>query len=78
MEPLGDWVDVAPWKSRHVLLIGVDDLAHPVAALTLADKKHLLAASPHLLAAVWSGQWSTTARRFTTAADVRAVAKLLA
>lgn len=68
METLGDWLTVCPWKSRKVCLIAVPLHSSPTQAVTVTDKRELLAspnAAHATLIAVWAGQWSTTARIFT-------------
>lgn len=77
MNTLGDWVRIAPWKSRHVLLIaltaGVTESSNGV-----VGKREILADATDetLLIAAWSGDWSTTARVFDIA-DRVAVRKSL-
>lgn len=74
METLNEWIDIAPWKSRMLLLIDLDSMAQ---ANTLGDKRELLAnANDHRLIAVWPGQWRTTARLFASG-DVVRVAEVL-
>jgi hypothetical protein len=75
IEPLGDWIEVAPWKSKRVTLLDIDGKRQ---ALTLADKRELLVdVAPASLWAVWTGQWSSHARAFNTTAAVDKVAELL-
>lgn len=66
---LGDWIDIAPWKSKLVMLMFVPDDEYALdysAANTVADKRLLLAGSDKgTVMAVWPGRWSTTARIIT-------------
>lgn len=66
MEPLGDWTEACPWKSRLVLLMYCpDNGTHEEAVNTVGDKRRLLGSVPYeFLFAVWPGQWSSTARYF--------------
>lgn len=61
MEPVGDWIEIAPWKSRQVVLIATDP---PTYANTITDKR-LLAATPGPLLVAWAGRWSTSVRQVT-------------
>lgn len=71
---LGDWIEVAPWKSRLLLLIDLDTKRQ---AATLGDKRTMLAnAEGHRLIAVWPGQWSSSARGFVVG-DAEKVADVL-
>jgi hypothetical protein len=67
--PLGDWVEEAPWKSSHVLIIAPQANR---AENTVTGKRDLLAAtSTGPLLVVWAGQWSTTVRKVTRAERTR-------
>jgi len=59
MTLLGDWIALAPWKSRHVLLI---DPAGRHQENTITGKRALAADHSTPLIVVWSGQYATTAR----------------
>jgi hypothetical protein len=65
METLGDWIDVAPWKSAHVLIVDGESRAEH----TVGGKRDLLEAwleeeRPDPVLVAWGGQWKTTARIF--------------
>lgn len=61
VECLGDWVDVCPWRSARVLLVGVVD-GVPVQGWTLTDKRALLRLAVEPLLVVWPGKWSSSSR----------------
>ena len=61
MEPLRDWIDVAPWRSRKLLLINPTELTQ---AATLTEKREMLPKDRLLLIAAWPGQWPSSARYF--------------
>lgn len=65
-EPLGDWVEVAPWKARTLLILHVSADGDVSYATTVAGKRAILALPGGLLVAVWPGQWSSTARIITS------------
>ena len=56
-EPVGEWVEVAPWKSRMLLLLSHEGTW----AGTVREKRAMLASGGPLFV-VWLGQWSTTVR----------------
>jgi hypothetical protein len=58
IEPLGDWLAIAPWKSRLLLLIDVDTMTQ---AVTIGDKREMLRTGGRIVA-IWPGQWSSSAR----------------
>lgn len=67
IETAGDWIDVAPWRSRLLLLIWCDGRGQDwQEARTLGEKRALLARTDGTLLAVWPGEWSTTARLLTS------------
>jgi hypothetical protein len=62
MTPLGEWIDLAPWRSRLLLIIRIT--ADGMEGFnTLGGKREALASDGTLIA-VWPGQYSSTARRF--------------
>lgn len=61
MEPLGDWLDIAPWKSLTLLLIDPHTFTQ---ACRITDKRAILSDAHAILIAVWPGEWSTSARYF--------------
>lgn len=65
MEPLGDWTDVAPWKSARVVLLAEYAGGDWRSEHTVTGKRDLLT-DPNVrgLIAGWGGEWRTTARRF--------------
>lgn len=60
-EPLGDWIDVCPWRSRLVLLL-LEDGSLLRQATTLTDKRMALGYNGGNLYAFWPGQWSSSVR----------------
>lgn len=62
MMPLGEWIDLAPWRSRLLLIMRItpDDVE---CFHTLGGKREALASDGALIA-VWPGQYSSTARAF--------------
>ena len=68
-------MQIAPWKSRHVLLIAGSVAEGWEYANTVGDKRLMLSTGGPLIA-VWPGQWSTTARIFGPG-DHKAVRDLL-
>ena len=76
MDALGNWTEVAPWKSRLLLII---DTVTGEQSSTVTGKRQLLeSGAPVDLIAVWPGQWSSSARCFGTVEAVEQVAKILA
>ena len=74
LEPLGDWISAAPWKSRRLILIDTDTRTQ---AVTVAEKRDLLQdTAPVDLIAIWSGEWATSARVFATHDNLEKVAEL--
>lgn len=64
MDTLGDWIDVAPWKSGRVLLIDPNSF---LAEHTVTGKRQMLDDEPDAFTefiAAWGGEWKTTARKF--------------
>jgi len=77
METLGDWIDVAPWKSRLLMLMQVcDDDGALVTASTLGEKRELLANRDGIMVAVWPGEWKTTAREFAPGDETKVAERL--
>lgn len=65
MEPLGEWAQIAPWKSRQVLLVAITG-AVKESSNGVVGKRRILtdATDATLIIAMWSGEWSTAAREF--------------
>lgn len=61
---IGDWLDIAPWRSPLLLLVLNHPEGHIVQAFRLNDKRALLT-QPGTIVAVWPGQWRTTCRVLT-------------
>ena len=77
METVGDWVQVAPWKTRYVMLV----LVTPVGwweANSVAGKRELLGRGDEgVLVVSWAGRWAVTSR-MVSADDVDGVRAALA
>lgn len=58
MESLGEWLEIAPWKSRLLLFIDLDTLEQ---TNTIGGKREIIAHDNRLLV-IWPGQWASTAR----------------
>ena len=63
---LGDWIDVAPWKGRGLLLMFIPDDEYSMDmsyAISVTEKREVVGKSDMgTIVAVWPGQWSTSAR----------------
>ena len=75
MDPLGDWIDVAPWRCRRLLILRVMGNEIDQAA-TLGDKRKLVTEAAGTLIAVWPGEWSTSARVFAPGDTAKVVERL--
>lgn len=76
METVGDWAQVAPWKTRYVMLVLVTP-GGAWEANSMAGKRELLdRADEGSLVVAWAGKWAVTARRVGPD-DVEAVREAL-
>lgn len=65
MESLGEWADIAPWKSRQTMLMLIEGEEGARSENTITGKRAIVGdcyPQGALIIAVWSGQWATTAR----------------
>ena len=62
---LGDWLDVAPWKNRAVVLIHIAEDDAVTQAHGVGEKRDLLCDMTGTMLAGWNGQWRTDVRLMT-------------
>ena len=59
---LGDWLDIAPWRNRVVVLIHIDEDGIVTQAHGVGEKRDVLLDPSGAMLVGWNGQWKTDIR----------------